>query len=209
MTSSGSGLRSNCSRAKSWRCYGGRLTISRNEARHCRTTCATPSPPPLQVQRCKMVYSWDDKEGECYRLYVEEKRSLDEVISYWEVRGFTPRYVAARLHVRFAVFYCTSRAFNTSFADSTTTRVTMLTSTCQQTSVSDAVQGTLPSLHSPSHCAQILTTLSDGTSQANRTPHTRTPPSSPAYTSYGNRITRRRTWSIPYRLKAFLSTTAS
>jgi hypothetical protein len=38
-----------------------------------------------------MVYNWDDKEGECYRLYVEEKRSLDEVISYWEVRGFTPR----------------------------------------------------------------------------------------------------------------------
>jgi hypothetical protein len=40
-----------------------------------------------------MVYNWDDKEGECYRLYVEEKRSLDDVIAYWEVRGFTPRYV--------------------------------------------------------------------------------------------------------------------
>lgn len=39
-----------------------------------------------------MVYHWDDKEAECYRLYVEEKRSLDEVISYWESRGFTPRY---------------------------------------------------------------------------------------------------------------------
>jgi hypothetical protein len=51
-----------------------------------------------------MVYNWDDKEGECYRLYVEEKQSLDEVISYWEVRGFTPRYVPARLHVRFAVY---------------------------------------------------------------------------------------------------------
>ncbi|KAH7394431.1 hypothetical protein BKA66DRAFT_300439 [Pyrenochaeta sp. MPI-SDFR-AT-0127] len=37
-----------------------------------------------------MVYNWDDKEAECYRLYVEEKRSLDEVISYWEIRGFTP-----------------------------------------------------------------------------------------------------------------------
>ncbi|KAJ4322650.1 hypothetical protein N0V94_002303 [Neodidymelliopsis sp. IMI 364377] len=37
-----------------------------------------------------MVYSWDDKEAECYRLYVEDKRSLDEVISYWETRGFTP-----------------------------------------------------------------------------------------------------------------------
>ncbi|KAF2820212.1 hypothetical protein CC86DRAFT_360792 [Ophiobolus disseminans] len=37
-----------------------------------------------------MVYNWDHKEGECYRLYVEEKRSLDEVIAYWEARGFTP-----------------------------------------------------------------------------------------------------------------------
>lgn len=39
-----------------------------------------------------MVYNWDDKEAECYRLYVEEKKSLDEVMSYWETQGFTPRY---------------------------------------------------------------------------------------------------------------------
>ncbi|KAF2033115.1 hypothetical protein EK21DRAFT_49513, partial [Setomelanomma holmii] len=37
-----------------------------------------------------MVYNWDDKEAECYRLYVEEKRNLHEVITYWEARGFTP-----------------------------------------------------------------------------------------------------------------------
>ncbi|EUC33503.1 hypothetical protein COCCADRAFT_4980 [Bipolaris zeicola 26-R-13] len=37
-----------------------------------------------------MVYSWDDKEAVCYRLYVEERKSLEEVIAYWEVRGFTP-----------------------------------------------------------------------------------------------------------------------
>lgn len=41
-----------------------------------------------------MVYHWDDKETECYRLYVEEKKSLDEVIAYWEARGFTPRYIS-------------------------------------------------------------------------------------------------------------------
>jgi len=39
-----------------------------------------------------MVYNWDDKEAECYRLYVEEKKSLDEVIAHFEARGFTPRY---------------------------------------------------------------------------------------------------------------------
>ncbi|KAL1642677.1 hypothetical protein SLS61_009611 [Didymella pomorum] len=37
-----------------------------------------------------MVYNWDDKEAECYRLYVEEKKSLDEVISHFEAQGFTP-----------------------------------------------------------------------------------------------------------------------
>jgi hypothetical protein len=40
-----------------------------------------------------MVYSWDDKEAECYKLYMEERRNLEEVMSYWEMRGFTPRCV--------------------------------------------------------------------------------------------------------------------
>jgi len=57
-----------------------------------------------------MVYNWDDKEAECYRLYVEEKRNLDEVIAYWEVRGFTPRYVTAHLHGQEAVHFCVSEA---------------------------------------------------------------------------------------------------
>jgi Clr5 domain len=65
-------------------------------------SCATTLLEPLaqfcerlaRLQGCVvMVYSWDDKEAECYRLYVEEKKSLDEVISYWEARGFTPRYL--------------------------------------------------------------------------------------------------------------------
>lgn len=47
-----------------------------------------------------MVYNWDDKEAECYRLYVEEKRNLDEVIAYWEARGFTPRYVSLCANAR-------------------------------------------------------------------------------------------------------------
>lgn len=51
-----------------------------------------------------MVYNWDDKEAECYRLYVEEKKSLDEVIAYWEAQGFTPRYATARLNVRASVY---------------------------------------------------------------------------------------------------------
>ncbi|KAF2868616.1 hypothetical protein BDV95DRAFT_500026 [Massariosphaeria phaeospora] len=37
-----------------------------------------------------MVYNWEGKEAECYRLYVEERKSLDEVIEHWGQRGFTP-----------------------------------------------------------------------------------------------------------------------
>ncbi|KAL5439747.1 hypothetical protein PMIN07_011440 [Paraphaeosphaeria minitans] len=37
-----------------------------------------------------MVYNWDGKETECYQLYVRERRSVKEVVAYWEQRGFTP-----------------------------------------------------------------------------------------------------------------------
>ncbi|KAL9089242.1 MAG: hypothetical protein Q9165_005810 [Trypethelium subeluteriae] len=38
-----------------------------------------------------MVYEWRDKEAECYRLYVDEQRSLDEVMEWMkEQRGFSP-----------------------------------------------------------------------------------------------------------------------
>ncbi|KAF2090996.1 hypothetical protein K490DRAFT_34551 [Saccharata proteae CBS 121410] len=37
-----------------------------------------------------MVYDWDGKEADSYRLYVEEKKSLDEVMDFWKQHGFTP-----------------------------------------------------------------------------------------------------------------------
>ncbi|KAF2839473.1 hypothetical protein M501DRAFT_1004114 [Patellaria atrata CBS 101060] len=37
-----------------------------------------------------MGYDWDDKEAECYRLYVEERKSLDEVMEHWSRVGFNP-----------------------------------------------------------------------------------------------------------------------
>ena len=44
------------------------------------------------------VYDWDDKETECYRLYVEEKKSLNQVARHFkEQYGFEPRYVAPLL----------------------------------------------------------------------------------------------------------------
>lgn len=87
-----------------------------------------------------MVYNWDDKEAECYRLYVEEKKNLDEVIAYWEARGFTPRYVTARLYGWDAV-QSVSLVARHALSDCTAIRATMLTVTSQQASISDTVQG--------------------------------------------------------------------
>jgi hypothetical protein len=41
-----------------------------------------------------MVYDWENKEELCYRLYIEEKKSLEEIMDFMkEHHKFTPRYV--------------------------------------------------------------------------------------------------------------------
>jgi len=60
-----------------------------------------------------MVHHWEGKELECYRLYVEERKSMEEVMTYWEERGFTPRYVIAQLAVLLAAQPPTSDAIGT------------------------------------------------------------------------------------------------
>ena len=45
-----------------------------------------------------MVYDWKDKKDECYRLYVEERKSLHEVMQYFKDRyNFEPRYGRRRV----------------------------------------------------------------------------------------------------------------
>jgi hypothetical protein len=39
----------------------------------------------------KMVYDWENKEEICYRMYIEEKKSLEEIMEYMkEEFKFTP-----------------------------------------------------------------------------------------------------------------------
>jgi hypothetical protein len=43
-----------------------------------------------------MVYDWENKEEICYRLYIEEKKSLEEIMEFMkEHHKFAPRYVIA------------------------------------------------------------------------------------------------------------------
>jgi hypothetical protein len=40
-----------------------------------------------------MVYDWDNKEEICYRMYIDEKKSLEEIMEYMKDElKFAPRY---------------------------------------------------------------------------------------------------------------------
>ena len=40
----------------------------------------------------KMVYDWDNKDDLCYRMYIEEKKSLEDIMDYMkEHHKFNPR----------------------------------------------------------------------------------------------------------------------
>jgi hypothetical protein len=40
-----------------------------------------------------MVYDWENKEEECYRMYIEDKKSLEEIMDFMKERyKFAPRY---------------------------------------------------------------------------------------------------------------------
>jgi len=39
-----------------------------------------------------MVYDWDGKEETCYRMYIEEKKSLEDIMEYMKTElNFAPR----------------------------------------------------------------------------------------------------------------------
>lgn len=40
----------------------------------------------------KMVYDWENKEGICYKMYIEEKKSLEDIMAYMKDQfKFAPR----------------------------------------------------------------------------------------------------------------------
>lgn len=56
----------------------------------------SPRQRPLWADTGKMVYDWENKEEICYRLYIEEKKSLEEIMEFMkEHHKFAPRYVTA------------------------------------------------------------------------------------------------------------------
>lgn len=72
-----------------------RPTTSRDATPELSTTKINRCKPIEVVITCtnvKMVYDWDSaKEETCYRMYIEEKRSLEEIMEYYKNQNFTPR----------------------------------------------------------------------------------------------------------------------
>ena len=67
----------------------GGASYDRSLMQHFRTAV----PQKKLSESGRMVYDWDGKEQELYGLYVEQKKSLDEVMELMKDQyDFTPRY---------------------------------------------------------------------------------------------------------------------
>ncbi len=147
-----------------------------------------------------MVYDWDDKESECYRLYVEERKSLDEVIDYFKQQGFVPRYVGPIAWFAVLSYGCRRESSNALIFDCclllerttvwTARRRRWLTLRVQQACVPDAVQGRCFTIGSGS--PHVLIVVSGGIFRASRIPHTRMARWSREPRSYGRPTLARR-----------------
>ncbi|KAI9705813.1 MAG: hypothetical protein M1836_005219 [Candelina mexicana] len=61
-----------------------------------------------------MVYDWDGKEDVCYKMYIEDKKSLEEIMDYMkDTYNFAPRY--SRLLFHGTQHFTGKRAFQTQF----------------------------------------------------------------------------------------------
>ena len=58
-------------------------------------TAALLAPTELSGNPASMVYDWEGKEAVCYKLYITENKSLEEIMEFFKVtEDFTPRYVS-------------------------------------------------------------------------------------------------------------------
>lgn len=61
-----------------------------------------------------MVYDWEGKEDICYRMYIEDKKSLEEIMEYMkDAHHFAPRYSRLLLNGTQHLFWVTA-AFTSS-----------------------------------------------------------------------------------------------
>lgn len=76
------------------------------QVRTCRRDIKVPNLQSMVEVHTEhtMVYEWETHKDALRRLYVDEKRSVEDIISHMQTNhSFAPRYVAAQI-----VFVCAS-----------------------------------------------------------------------------------------------------
>lgn len=54
--------------------------------------------PGISYSSTNMVYDWEGKEPICYRMYIDEKKSLEDIMEYMKTEyNFAPRYLSSPL----------------------------------------------------------------------------------------------------------------
>lgn len=49
-----------------------------------------------------MTYDWEGKEDLCYKMYIIDKKSLEDIMEFYrETENFTPRYIQGRAILSF------------------------------------------------------------------------------------------------------------
>lgn len=70
---------------------------------YCEPTYGDPAvlaSAKLRGKRPRMVYDWEGKEELCYKLYITENKSLEEIMEFFKLhQDFTPRYVGVEYRV--------------------------------------------------------------------------------------------------------------
>lgn len=55
-----------------------------------------------------MTYDWEGKEDVCYKMYIIDKKPLEEIMEFYrETENFTPRYILPTAYYRLRSSLCT------------------------------------------------------------------------------------------------------
>lgn len=56
-----------------------------------------------------MTYDWEGKEDLCYKMYIIDKKSLEDIMEFYrETENFTPRYITRPIFPSYGILHRSS-----------------------------------------------------------------------------------------------------
>lgn len=56
-----------------------------------------------------MTYDWEGKEDLCYKMYIIDKKSLEDIMEFYrQTENFTPRYIQGRFFPSYGILHRSS-----------------------------------------------------------------------------------------------------